>query len=93
MPRFNINQILIGIGMTEAGLRHVDVAEHLGVLRGTITRSAARYRIRGTVDDLLRSSRPRVTTSVQDRHILTSHLRDRNFNCNVNCRGYSRSRE
>ena len=38
------------IGMLEAGLRHVDVAEHWGVSRGTITRLAARYRVRGTVD-------------------------------------------
>ena len=77
MPRLNKNQRLIAIGMLEAGLRHVDVAEHLGVSRGTITRLAARYRVRGTVDDLPRSGRPRVTTPVQDRHIRTSHLRYR----------------
>ena len=60
--------------MIEAGLRHVDVIEPLCVSRGTITRLAARYRVRGTVDDLPRSGRPRVTTPVQDRHIRTSHL-------------------
>ena len=77
MPRLNKNQRLIAIGMLEAGLRHVDVAEHLGVSRGTITRLAARYRVRGTVDDLARLGRPRITTPVQDRHIRTSHLRYR----------------
>ena len=84
MPRFNINQIPIAIGMTEAGLRHVDVAEHLGVLRGTITNLTARYRVRGNVDDLSRSDRSRrqLKTATfrpphSDRHIRTLHLRDR----------------
>ena len=35
MPRLNKNQRLIAIGMPETGLRQVDVAEHLGVSRGT----------------------------------------------------------
>ena len=52
MPRLNKYQRLIAIGMLEAGLCHVNVAEHLGVSRGTITCLAARYRVRGTVDDL-----------------------------------------
>ena len=63
--------------MIEAGQCHVDVSEHLDVSRGTITRLAARYRVCGTVDDLPRSGRPRVTTPVQDNHIRTSHLRYR----------------
>ena len=49
--------------MIEVGLCHVYVAEHLGVSRGTITRLAARKKVRGTVDDLSRSDRPRVTSS------------------------------
>ena len=77
MPRLNKYQKQIAIGMLEAGLHHVDVAEHLGVSCGTITRLAARYRVRGIVDDISRSGRPRVTTPVQDRHILTSQLRYR----------------
>ena len=64
MSRLNKNQRLIAIGMLEAGLHHVDVAEHLGVSRGTVTRLAARYRVRGIVDDLPRLSRPRVMTPV-----------------------------
>ena len=48
MPRLNKNQRLMAIKMIEAGLRHVDVAEHLGVSRGTIIRLAAHYRVRGT---------------------------------------------
>ena len=77
MPRLNKNQRLIAIGMLEAGLNRIDVAEHLGVSYGTITRLAARYRVRVTVDDPSRSGRPRATTPVQGRHIRTSHLCDR----------------
>ena len=58
--------------MLEAGLRHVDIAEHLSVSRGTITRLAARYRVCGTFNNHLRSGRLRVTTPVQDCHICTS---------------------
>ena len=57
MPRLNKNQRLIAIGMIVAGLHHVDVAEDIGVSRGTITRLATRYRVHGTVDDLPRSGR------------------------------------
>ena len=76
MPRLNKSQRVIAIGMLEAGLIHVDIAEHFGVSRGTITHLAARYRVHGTVDDLPRSGRPRVTTPVPDSHIRTSHLRE-----------------
>ena len=54
MPGLNKNQRLIAIGMLEADLRHVDVAEHLGVSHGTITHLA----VHGTVDDLSCSGRP-----------------------------------
>ena len=74
MPRLNKNQRLIDIGMIEAGLCHVDVAEHLGVSCGTVTRLAAPYRVRGTVDDYMRLGRPQAMTPVQDRHIRTSHV-------------------
>ena len=47
MPRLDKNQSLIVIGMLEAGICHVDVAEHLGVSRGTMTVLAARCRVRG----------------------------------------------
>ena len=45
--------------------------------RATITRLLTRYRLYGTVIDLRQSGRPRVTTARQDRHIRTSHLRNR----------------
>ena len=40
MLQLNKNQRLIAIGMLEAGVHHVDVAEHLGVSHGTITHLA-----------------------------------------------------
>lgn len=77
MPRLNQNQRMRAMGMVDAGLRHHDVANRLGVTRVTIARLVRRYRTRGSADDLPRSGRPRVTTPEQDRHIRTSHLRDR----------------
>ena len=74
MPQLNKNQRLISNGMLEAGLRHIDVAEHLGLSHGTITHLAAFYRVRGVVDNLPCSGRPRVMMPLQDRHIWTSHL-------------------
>ena len=63
--------------MMEAGLRQYDVAARFSVTHATITRLLNRYRLYGTVNDLRRSDRPRVTTVRQDRHIRTSHLRNR----------------
>ena len=63
--------------MVEASLRHYDVAARFGMTRATITRLLTRYRLYGTVNDLRRSGRLRVTTARQDRHIRTSHLRNR----------------
>lgn len=77
MPRLNQNQRMQAIGMVDAGLRHYDVANRFGVTRATITRLVTRYRTRGSAADVPRSGRPRVTTPEQDRHIRTSHLRDR----------------
>ena len=63
MPLLNKNQRLITIGMLETGLRHIDIAEHVGVSRDTISHLAACYRVLGTVDDLSPSGR--VTAPVQ----------------------------
>jgi len=77
MPRLNQNQRLREIGMLESGLRHNDVVAWLVVTRVTITRLQRRCGWHGSTNDLPRSGRSRVTTAVQDRHIRTSHLRDR----------------
>ena len=77
MARLSQNQRLRAVGMLEAGLCQYDVAARFGMTRATITRLLTRYRLSGTVNDLRRSSRPRITTARQDRHIRTSHLRNR----------------
>ena len=63
--------------MVEAGLRQYDVAARFGVTHAVITRLLTRYRLYGTANELRQSGRPRVTTARQDRHIRTSHLRNR----------------
>ena len=52
------------------------VANVLGVSRTTIVRLMRKYRTTGTVKDLSRRPKRRVTTAVQDRY-MTLHLRDR----------------
>ena len=53
------------------------MANVLGVSRTTIVRLMRKYRTTGTVKDLPRRPKRRVTTAVQDRYMTLSHLRDR----------------
>ena len=77
MARFSQNQRLLAVGMVEVGLHQYDIAARFGVPRVTITRLLTRYRLYGTVNDLRRSGRPRVTMARQNRHIRISHLGNR----------------
>jgi len=52
-------------------------ARLLGVNKSSIKRLARKYRQTGSVRDLQRQPRPRVTTPAQDRHIRVLHLRNR----------------
>ena len=52
-----------------------DVAQHFGVHRTTIDRLNRKKQQTGSVKDLRRPGRPRVTTAAEDRAIRTSHLR------------------
>ena len=54
-----------------------DVAQHFGVHRTTIDRLKRKKQQTGSVKDLQRPGRPRVTTAAEDRAIRTSHLRRR----------------
>ncbi len=65
------------IGILGTGLRHNDVTSRLGFAHIKITRLLGRYRARGSADNRPWSGRPRVATPDHDRHILTSHLRNR----------------
>ena len=78
MLRLNKNQRLIDIGMLQAGLRPIDIAEHLDVSRGNIILLAACYGVFGTCDDLTMPFKTVTFTLLL-------------FTSNVDCRGYYRS--
>lgn len=77
MPRLNQNERMLALGMVEGGIHPNEVARRVRVTPATIYRLISRYRVTGSAADRPRSGRPRVTTPAQDRHIRTSHLRDR----------------
>lgn len=68
---------LRAIGQIEAGRRFQDVANDFGVHCSTISRLHEKYVATGSVKDLPRPGRPRVTTLRQDRAIRLQHLRRR----------------
>ncbi len=68
---------LRAIGQIEAGRRFQDVANGFGVHCSTISRLHEKYVATGSVKDLPRPGRPRVTTLRQDRAIRLQHLRRR----------------
>ena len=67
----------IAIGRLQAGQATTAVARHFAVHRSTISRLWVRFGATGSVRDLPRSRRPRVTTPGQDRRIRLNHLRNR----------------
>lgn len=77
MPRLTVEQRWEAVGMIRAGLTYSQVARHLGVTRGAISKIWTRLRETGSVKDRPRSGRPRITTHRQDRAIRLRHLRDR----------------
>ncbi|CAC5420354.1 unnamed protein product [Mytilus coruscus] len=77
MPLLRQNERDIAVGMVQAGMRHIDVANNFGVSKLTITRLMSRLRQTGSSNDRPRSGRPRETTLRQDRRIRFTHLRDR----------------
>lgn len=77
MPRTAENDRLRAVGMLESGTSVSATARQFGVARQTVRLWYHRHRMAGTVSDLPRSGRPRVTTRQQDRYILLTHLRNR----------------
>ena len=65
------------IGMLRAGLSAEAVSGRLRVSKRTIERLKSKYRDTGTVNDRPRTGRPRKTSTAEDRHIRTLHLRNR----------------
>ena len=65
------------IGMVMSGTKQKDIAQRLGIHRHTVRNTVRRFRRTGSVSELPRRGRPRVTTARDDQFIRTSHLRDR----------------
>lgn len=77
MPRLSTDERQRVIGMVQAGMSLRAIARMTNCHHSTIVRLNERYRTTGSARDNLRSGQPRVTTAVQDRHIVLSHLRNR----------------
>ena len=77
MPRLTIEQRAEAIGMLRACASVRRVANNFGVSRTIIYKLWEKYQAIGSVKDRPRSGRPGVTTGREDRHIRTTHLRNR----------------
>lgn len=77
MPNLTSHRRSMIIGMADAGTPLTDIARRLNVHRNTVSNTIRRYRATGSVAELPRSGRPRVTTARDDQYIRTTHLRDR----------------
>ena len=77
MPRLHQNERDRAVGMVQAGMRQIEVANHFGCSKLTITRLMSRLRQTGSTSDRSHSGRPRETTLRQDCHIRLIHLQDR----------------
>ena len=77
MPRLRAEERSEAIGMLRARISVSQIANHFRVIPKTIYRLKARFQATGSVKDRPRSGRPRVTTIGEDRHIRTTHLRNR----------------
>ena len=76
MPRLSEAQRHEAVGMLRS-MAATDVARFFNVHKSTIHRLSQRLAQSGTVSDRRRSGRPRVTSVAEDRHIRTTHLRER----------------
>ncbi|VDI64876.1 Hypothetical predicted protein [Mytilus galloprovincialis] len=79
MPRLRQNERDRAVGMVQAGMRHIDVANNFGVFKLTITRLMSSLSQTGSSNDRRRSGHPRETTLRHDRRIRFTHLRDQFF--------------
>ena len=76
MPRLTNSQRHEAVGMLRV-MSVNEVARHFNCHRATIHKLKSRVQMTGTVRDLPRSGRPRVTSAADDRRIVITHLRDR----------------
>ena len=76
MPRLTNSQRHEAVGMLRV-MSVNEVARHFNCHRATIHKLKSRVQMTGTVRDLPRSGRPRVSRAKNNRRIVTTHPRDR----------------
>ena len=77
MPRHTVLQRSIAMGLLDQGLRNRVVAARMHCHPSTLTRLRQRLTDTGRLNDRMRSGRPRITSSRQDRAIRRAHIQDR----------------
>lgn len=77
MPNLSSHQRSLIIGMAQAGRPYIDIARQLNIHRNTVSNTVRRFQATGSIQELPRSGRPRVTDAQDDLYIRTSHLRNR----------------
>ena len=92
MPRLNNHQRSQAIGMLQANVSVNGVANRFNVSRQCIDNLRRKFQATGSVNDMPRSGRPRVTTAVEDGHIVTAHLQDRFKTATETSRQFRRAR-
>lgn len=88
MPRLNQDQRNQAVGMLNAGQTVSAVSRAFGCTRRTITLLIRRFRQTGSVQDRVRTGRPRKTTARDDRYIALTHLRQRHIPATITARRY-----
>ena len=77
MPKLSATDRGRLVGMLEAGMSIAQVARFFQCSHRTVRLWQRRFANTGSLNDLPRSGRPRVTTREDDRYIVLSHLRNR----------------
>lgn len=78
--------------MLQANVSVNGVANRFNVSRQCIDNLRRKFQATGSVNDMPRSGRPRVTTAVEDGHIVTAHLQDRFKTATETSRQFRRAR-
>jgi transposase len=77
MPHLRQHERDRTVGMVQAGMHQIEIANHFECSKLTITRLMSRLRQTGSTSDRSCSGCPREMTLRQDHHIRLIHLRDR----------------
>lgn len=76
MPRLFENDHQRAIDLVETEMSFRVIARRMNWNHSNTLRLSEHYRITGSALDILQSGQPIMTTSIENRHIVTSHLRN-----------------